>query len=428
MAIRQGGVCNPRQDSRKALVWRHQSSLHVCFHEPRRHKRGPPSECRVPRLGISKGQIEVVPSILNRRGFETDKNRYMSFIAELGEGRLVRRTSSGLHYRLRIHRATQAAMLQKLSHDPEQRDLHFQKVIYLLRENFSEKSAMMKLQIAEAHAWPRITRVLPHLMTAFNFFERSWPDMKGDIFFAQLLSDVAGMDLYDRGRIAEAYRVNQMVEKILNHLGYPRVSRLMADSLAIVGLCSDFMALSKRQEGLETRKQCVEIREGCFAEIPKDDVTMEDKIWLHNSYTDLVCSQQQINDFEGARKNLELCYPQYQEWGSEDEIPYEYSKYFNQMAYVLLYENDSAKAVEYAKRGYELVEQATPGAQIAVLYKFDYANILFQHGEKLGALAMLRDLLKVCKHDCGKDNVRTLEVRLNIGIVCYFLEQYDEAK
>lgn len=353
---------------------------------------------------------------------------YLSYIAELGEGRLVRRGTDGTRYRLRIHRATQAAMLQKLNNAIEQRDVSFNRVIRLLRENFPDPSMMAKLQIAEAHVWRRITRILPHLLSAFNCFESMWPCMKGDIFLAQLLSDVAGMDLYDRGRIAEAYKINKMVEKILDSLGYPRESRLMADALAIVGMCSDFMALSKRREGLEIRHRCVEIRRHCFANIPPDDVMPEDRIWLYNSYTDLVCSQQQINVFDHARENLEECFAQYQQWGTEDDIPYEYSKYYNQMAYVLLYENDSEKAVEYAKKGYELVEQATPGAQITVLYKFDYANILFQHGEGPKALKVLREMLKVCKQDCGKDNVRTLEVRLNIGIISYFLRDQDFAE
>jgi tetratricopeptide (TPR) repeat protein len=236
------------------------------------------------------------------------------------------------------------------------------------------------------------------------------------------------MDLYDRGHIDEAYKINKMVEKLLDRQGHPKISRLRADILVIIGLCSDFMAITKRQEGLEIRQQCVEIREQCYAQIKDGDVTLDDKILLYNSYTDLVCSQQQINDFEGARKNLELCFERYQEWGTEDDIPYEYSKYYNQMAYVLLHENDCAKAVEFAKKGYELVEQATPGALIVVLYKLDYTNILFQQGEQLEALDTLQQLLEICERDCGKDNVLTLGVRLNVGIVCYFLGRADDAQ
>ena len=65
-----------------------------------------------------------------------------------------------------MHRATQAAMLLKLNDDIEQRSLSFDRVIQPLRENFPDPSMMAKLQIAEAHVWPNITKVLPHILTA----------------------------------------------------------------------------------------------------------------------------------------------------------------------------------------------------------------------------------------------------------------------
>ncbi|KAI9888223.1 MAG: hypothetical protein M1814_000954 [Vezdaea aestivalis] len=360
--------------------------------------------------------------------FLNDKSTYLSYIAELREARLVQRDTNNNQHVLRMHRATQAAMLHRLCKVEEERNLSFSRVIHLIRDNFEDPSIFAKLQIAEAHAWPKITKVLPHLLSAYNFFEKSWPDTKGTMFFAQLLYDVAGMDLYDRGWITETYKINKLIQKLLISFGPPFESRLMADSLSMIGMCTDFMALSKRQEGLEIRKRCVTIREKCFADIPPNMITREDRIWLHNGYTDLVCSQQQINDFDNARQNLDKCFENYQLWGGEDDIPYEYSKYYNQMAYVLLYQNESKKAVEYAKKGYELVEKATPGALIAILYKFDYANILFQHGDAEGARKKLEEILKVCKLDCGKDNIRTFEIRLNIGIVSYFMKDLPYAE
>jgi len=352
---------------------------------------------------------------------------YLSYIAELGAGRLVRRESDGNRSLLRMHRATQEAMLQKLNKDVDARDIAFKNVVRVIRENFPDPSKMAKLQIAQAHVWPLITRVLPHLLTTFSAFERSWPSMKSDMFFAQLLSDIAGIDLFDRGRISETYKINKMIEKVLDSLNYHKC-RLMGNALIMIGLRTDYMALSKRQEGLEIRQRCVEIRQHYFASIPPHEVTLEDMILLYNSYTDLALSQLQINDFDGARKNVEQCYARYQQWGTEGEIPYEYSKFYSLMANVLLYENESEKAVEFAKKGGELVEQATPGTQATVACKFVYANILFQHGDQHNALKILKEILKVCKRDCGNDNVHTLEVRLNVGIVSYFLKEWDYAE
>ena len=238
------------------------------------------------------------------------------------------------------------------------------------------------------------------------------------------------MDLYDRGLIAEAYELNAMVEKILDSLNCPAETPLRGDALTILGLCTDNMALSKRQEGLDIRQRCQEIRRLCFRAIPLQDITQDDKIRLYNSYTDLVCSQQQINDFDHVRETLLECFKQYQSWGSEDEqeLAYEYAKYYNQMAYVLLWDNESEKAVEFAKKAYELVEQAAPNTGIARLYQSDYAHILFQKGDRHEALDILERLLKLAEQDCGAKNVRTLEIRLNIGIMGYFLEDLPYAE
>ena len=196
--------------------------------------------------------------------------------------------------------------------------------------------------------------------------------MEGHLAFAELLSDVGGMDLYDRGRVLEAYRLSKKAEAILDDLEMPLVTPLRGDLLTIIGLCTDFMSLEKRLEGLEIREKCQRIRRLCHEAIPSSLVTLNDNIRLYNSYMDLVCSQQQFNEFEDVEKNCEECLVQYKKWYTDEEkIPYEYAKYYNHMAYVLLYKGDSAKAVEYAKRGYELAERATPGAQLAVLYKFD---------------------------------------------------------
>ena len=40
-------------------------------------------------------------------------------------------------------------------------------------------------------------------------------------------------------------------------------------------------------------------------EVSNDLVTTDDRIRLHNSYMDLTCSQQHLNDFESVKGNAE---------------------------------------------------------------------------------------------------------------------------
>lgn len=350
---------------------------------------------------------------------QSDIIRYVKVVAELNMGRLAQLENGGDRKYLTIHRATQTAMLGKMNRDPLQRDTTFTRVVNLLRDSFPPPS---KLQQAEAHVWPRIIEVLPHLQSLLSAFERANPRMRGDLAFAELLSDVGGMDLYDRGRVLEAYRLSNKAEELLDTLSMPLETPLRGDVLTVIGLCTDFMSLEKRLEGLEIREKCQRVRKLCHDAIPPAVVTLDDNIRLYNSYMDLVCSQQQFNDFDEVEKNCEECLVQYKKWDTDEEkIPYEYAKYYNHMAYVLLYKGDSAKAVKYAKRGFELAEKATPGAQLAVLYKYDWANILFQHGAVEESLAEHEKMLKMLKIDCGKANIRTMKSRLNTGIICYFV-------
>jgi tetratricopeptide (TPR) repeat protein len=274
--------------------------------------------------------------------------------------------------------------------------------------------------------------------------------MKGDIAFVELLCDVGGMDLWDRGRIDEAYWINKKAENILDSLDTPttefyqldgpdkhiltgeklKIASLKSDALTIAGLSTDFMALTKRQEGLEMRRRCKDIRRICFRSIPEQEVTLEDKIRLYNSYGDLAISLQQLNDFSGVRKNMEECLKNFKRWGDEQAIPYEYAKYYSMTSFTLIYERDYRRAVEYAEKAYKLIEGAYPGTSSAILHKSDYALILFQTGQggRQEAHGIMKDLLVSSEKDCGEDNLRTLELRMIYGIMLYYLDKFEEAR
>ena len=342
---------------------------------------------------------------------------------------MVTREYLGERAYLSTHRATQEALLRKLNKEPDLRERIFRNTVSLLRESFPEPS---NRQIADADLWPNVLRVLPHLQSLLTAFRRADPRMKGDLALAKLLSDVGGMDLYDRGRVTEAYLFSKEVIKMLNDLEESPESPLRSDALTIIGLCTDFMSLGRRVEGYEIRLECLDIRKKYHKRIDKSTRTKEDsendEIRLYNSYTDLACSQQQLNQFDEVENNAELCYTEYKKWGTEEKLPYEYAKYYNHMAYVLLYRGEMGKAVEFAWKAVELVGKAAPGTQITTLYKFDWANILFQTGEHKPALKEHEAMLKSLKKECGKENIRTLKSRLNIGIIQYFIGHLEDAQ
>ncbi|KAK4227028.1 hypothetical protein QBC38DRAFT_455663 [Podospora fimiseda] len=99
----------------------------------------------------------------------------------------------------------------------------------------------------------------------------------------------------------------------------------------------------------------------------------------------------QINDFDGVRENLKVCMEQYNIWGPEDNkaLEYEYGKYYNQMAYALLWENKPDEAVAYAERAYKFVDKGASNTALARIHQADYSHILFQQGSQAQALSIL---------------------------------------
>jgi len=345
-------------------------------------------------------------------------------VSQLGQCRLAQRDGMGTNQRyLAMHGSNRKAMLIRLNEHPEERQATLDNVIRLLRSQFPPPSP---LQIANMEVWPRLTKVLPHVISALHAFERAWPRMPGSMLFAKLISDVSGMDLYDRGLISEAYKLNSAVVSMLDSLQHPLETPLRGDALTILGLCTDNMAITKRREGLAIRRKCLDVRQRCFKAIPPEKVTLDDKIRLYNSYTDLVCSQQQINDFEGVQENLALCFEQYKIWGPEDDITlaYEYAKYYNQISYVLLWENRGDEAVAYSDKAYALIEKASPGTGLSRVYLSDYAHILFQNGDRREARSVLETLYEISERECGKDNLRTLEISLNMAIMDFLMGDF----
>lgn len=315
-----------------------------------------------------------------------------------------------------------------LNSDLRRREAAFKRATQHLRASYPATSP---LQIPNAIASTALRLVLPHVLSMVACFERAFPKLEGDFDLARLVIDVGGMDCYDRGLIKESYSLNGAVLAILDPLEASIIESSLSDALLMQGLCTDFMALSKREEGLAIRQRALEIRQRLFQAIPPDQVVQNDEIRLYNCYTDLSCSLQQINEFEGVKEHLTRCFQKYQEWGSEIEEPFEYSRYYNQMAYVLLYEKCDDEAVEHAEKAYKLAELSSSGTNYPWLYKFDHVNILWQHGKrKQEAFELLQTLIKDHSEELSASysEILNLSMEQNLGIMAYFLDDLDLAE
>ena len=346
-------------------------------------------------------------------------------IKDLSISQLVHRETSGDRAYLATHRSLQEGLMQQLNKDTATRQKAFERAALLLREIFPSAS---RLQQAEVDKWPLIRQVLPHLLSLTSAYTRADPNIQGSLLFAELLADVGGMNLYDRGFSRDAQTLLKAAESILDDLGYPENSRIRGDILIVSGLATDHIGITERLQGLEKRLRAMEVRQNCFSQISADKVTVDDEILLYNSFTDLACSYQQLNRFDEVEKYCGECLQKYKTWGNEEEYPYEYAKYHHHMAFVQIYRKETNKAVESGRKAADLMALANPGAQLATIYRFDWAVFLLQNGDTDRAIEEHRNIFNERVMECGNLNLLTIQSRLMLGIMYFRKNDLDEAE
>ena len=346
-------------------------------------------------------------------------------VKDLSISQLVHRETSGDRVYLTTHRSLQEGLMHKLNKDTATRQKAFERAALLLRETFPSAS---RLQQAEVDKWPLIRMVLPHLLSLTSAYTRAEPNIQGSLLFAELLVDVGGMNLYDRGFPRDAQTLLTAAESTLDELQYPENSRIRGDILIVLGLTTDHVGITERLRGLDKRLRAMEVRQKCFSQIPADKVTIDDEILLYNSFTDLACSYQQLNRFAEVEKYCEKCLEKYKTWGNEGDYPYEYAKYHHHMAFIQIYRKETDKAVESGRKAADLMARAVPGAQLATIYRFDWAVFLFQHGETARAIEEHKVIFNERVKECGNLNLLTIQSRLMLGIMYFCQKDLDEAE
>ena len=201
-------------------------------------------------------------------------------LAELAVGQLIRRGSDEIDQQgqqlpiLTIHRSLQEGLLLRLNREPERRQVSFERAVSILRESFYHPSNQKQ---REEEIWPLAQQILPHLQNVVIAFNRSHPPIQPTLPFAELLADVGGIEMYNRGFAVDARILLQKADKILGDLQGPSATPLRADVLTLLGLCNDALGISERAESHEVRQRALELRQELFDSIPRSKRTLQDE-------------------------------------------------------------------------------------------------------------------------------------------------------
>lgn len=267
---------------------------------------------------------------------------------------------------------------------------------------------------------------LPQLLSLEKAFLQAHPPIEGSLELAVLLSDV-GLNIWDRGLAEDARSLLLTSEKILDGIGYDQWAMERSDVHVLLGILTDTVGITQRKEGLRYRESAKKIRKHYIDSIPPDQLTLEEEIRYYNTITDLACSHQQFNRYGEIEATCKLVIDKYRSWGTEEEFPYEFAKYYHHMAFVLVYHGDTEAAVQYASHATELLELGSFGL-LTTLFKFDCATLYFQNGQNDLAIAEHEEVLQCRLLKLGQSNIMTVQSYLALGAIYYFSHDLTHAE
>ena len=324
---------------------------------------------------------------------------------------------------LSMHRSLQRGIRERLSQDKGQQQTVFEQAVALVREVFPRSN---ELQQPTPDKWSECQKLLPHLHALHDVYHASNQNIIGSIEFAQLLLD-AGMDQFEQGIIHEGLLLLHTAEKVLDASTGPSPEDhqvMRANIHAMIAIMYDDVGISKREEGLNRRKTALNIRREIFEK--STNKTRRDEILVYNSWMEYAIALLHYHRFTEAEPIINKCYAKFQEWGTEDDIPFEYAKYYNKIALVRMYQGRFEIAIDCAMKGMQLMGQTGYNLFTSRL-KFDMACIVLQSGDLDKALQIHEEIHQQRIETVGPVNQLSLHSMYAIGAIHELKKDYYEA-
>lgn len=340
----------------------------------------------------------IAPSL---RGY-----RLLEMTRILRRRQLVRRETSGGEPFLSIHRSLQWSILVDLSRVHDHRWQVYHRAFVLLRRGMPMSSP---IQVPEPKKWPQFERYTPQILNLRTHC--LWPEPPVDlpVDFAHILSDM-GTYMWHAGLVDDGSDALETAEDILDKRGVVEIDPLRGDILGNLGILSGFAGVSQRKKGMERRLEALKIRKEVYDEIPKEKITQNERVRLYIAESDVAFGYLQEEKFEKVEEIMGRCLTQYKTWDTEDNIPYEYAKYYYTMSLVRASQGSIRQALDFSRRGVELVgKSAGEEHSVTQLWKFSLANLLYHSGDVAESLRINQEVLSIRRRACGEFNAFSLE-------------------
>lgn len=345
-------------------------------------------------------------------------------LAELNGRRLISIKKQDAREILCIHRLLQHRLLQDLDTNEKEREEVFSQAFELIRERLPRPS----LHTPEQANWHLFKDFLPHVLSLQRVYTQRLPAIAPAIRPAELFRD-AGVHLWQRGMIDDALRLLNSAEAILDQLDGDE-DQLRADIHIASSLLIQYFGISHRAESKDRFAKIIAIRKKLVERAGPKSHSKEDDVLLYNAYADYGNSLLQFNDYKAAEPIYQDCYDKYREWGTEDEIPFEYAKFNHHMAFCRMYHRDFETAFKLSEKAIELISRQNGQVQLILRFKFDLACIILQSGDIERSLEMQLQILKtrLTLQGKGKAGYFTLQSYYAVGALYFYLGKLAEAE
>jgi tetratricopeptide (TPR) repeat protein len=317
---------------------------------------------------------------------------------------------------LTIHRSLQRGILYKLDKQVESRQAVFEQAFSIVRQITPSASP---IQVPNPRFWSEFEAAVPQIFALRSAFLGSQPQIEGSVQFAELLYD-AGFNTWEREMSYSGLQLLETAEQILDDLGYDENAKLRADIHAIAGIICDNIGISRKAQGLLHRQKALKIRQMVVDEAG-ESVTRDQEILLYNAMNDVAESLLQSYGYQEAEVLVESCKVQYAKWGTEDEFPFEYGKYYRNIGAVRCLQRRFEEAITSTERAVELIGLDTGVGPRYLFYMYDSACHVLQAGDLETSLKIHREIFETREDVCGEFNDVTLQSAYTIGALYHHL-------
>ena len=307
--------------------------------------------------------------------------------------------------------------------DEQNRNASFSRALVLIRNLIPRKA---RLELFSYQASTAFKKYLPQVLSLFDSAQKPEPPLGETIEFVTLLSE-AGTYMWENGYLKDCRRVMERAEQILHQIDSSSLDWECADINSTLGILCTSIGVSRRAEGLQRCREASEVRkriENSYAEVP-----LAVEVETVCAWADLARAYLEDEQFDGAEELMEKCKSYYQKWGTEEQEPWHWSRWYQHMAYVKTYRGEHVEAVTWAHRATELQEKATGNSSsLTQIYRFALAHFVYHAGDYPQALTHFKTVYNSCVQLLGDYNHLTQTSHFAYGMLQWINGNPDEAE